>query len=184
MTIKTASIPILGLLTVRPMSGYDLKKEIEISLNFFWSESFGQLYPQLKMLREAGLIALLAPQSDSGREKKTYEITEQGRDVLAKWILQNPVIRPQRDELLLKMFFATEGDPRAIRNHCVNSRAEAVALLQRYQAIDAELRDITEHRDKARYWRMTLKLGISQTQNYIRWCDDVVADFDDEGLNT
>jgi DNA-binding PadR family transcriptional regulator len=178
MTIKTASIPILGLLTVRPMSGYDLKKAIDISLNFFWSESFGQLYPQLKKLKEDGLIALLPQQEPSGREKKTYEITAQGRDVLAAWILQNPVIRPQRDGLLLKMFFATEGDPRAIRNHCVKSRAEAVALLQRYEAIDAELRDISEDRDKAKYWRMTLKLGISQTQNYIGWCDDVVSEFE------
>ncbi|HIP22164.1 MAG TPA: PadR family transcriptional regulator [Rhodobacteraceae bacterium] len=178
MLIKAASIPILGLLTVSPMSGYDLKKTIDISLNFFWAESFGQLYPQLKMLKDEALIELLPQTGDSGREKKTYKITEKGRGVLAEWILQNPVIRPQRDELLLKMFFATEGDPSAIRDHCVQSRSDAEALLQRYVAIDAQLRDMPEDREKAKYWRMTLKLGISQTQNYIRWCDDVVEEFE------
>ncbi len=177
MPIKTASIPILGLLTVRPMSGYDLKKTIDISLKFFWAESFGQLYPQLKKLKDDHLIELLPQAENSGREKKTYKITEQGRKVLADWILQNPVIRPQRDELLLKMFFATEGDPSAIRAHCVQSRADAVVLLQKYEAIDQHLRDAPEDREKAKYWRMTLKLGISQTQNYIQWCDDVEAEF-------
>lgn len=178
MTIKTASIPILGLLTVRPMSGYDLKKAIEISLNFFWSESFGQLYPQLKSLCEKGLIEQLPQDNKSGREKKTYRITPEGQGVLADWILKNPVVRPQRDELLLKLFFASEGDPMAVRDHCLQSRAEAKMLLARYEGIDAGLRDTTENPEKARYWRMTLKLGISQTKNYIQWCDDVVKDFE------
>lgn len=180
MSIKTASIPILGLLTVRPMSGYDLKKAIELSLSFFWSESFGQLYPQLKTLCEAGLIEQMPQDNKSGREKKTYKITAQGQGALADWILKNPVVRPQRDELLLKMFFASEGDPMAVRDHCVNSRAEAEARLARYEGIDAGLRDSAEDPKKAKYWRMTLKLGISQTKNYIQWCDEVVNEFERE----
>ncbi|MEH6524428.1 MAG: helix-turn-helix transcriptional regulator [Sneathiella sp.] len=56
MTLKRSSIPMLGLLTWRPMSGYELKQEIEGSLENYWSESFGQLYPHLRELHRSGLI--------------------------------------------------------------------------------------------------------------------------------
>lgn len=160
------------------MSGYEMKKTIDGSLNFFWAESFGQLYPQLRALCAGGLIELLPSKGVSNREKKTYQITTTGREALYAWISQAPTNRPPRDELLLKMFFTTEGDPDAIKSHCSKARLEAVELLRRYQAIDAELGAMKEDRDKSRYWRMTLKLGISQTQNFILWCDEILTEFD------
>ena len=39
---------ILGLLAERPLSGYQIKKIIDIRFQFFWSESFGQIFPALK----------------------------------------------------------------------------------------------------------------------------------------
>ena len=37
-------------------SGYDIKKAIDIATRFFWSASFGQIYPELKRLQKAGLV--------------------------------------------------------------------------------------------------------------------------------
>ena len=36
---------ILGLLLEGSLSGYDIKKIIDTRFSFFWSESYGQLYP-------------------------------------------------------------------------------------------------------------------------------------------
>jgi len=47
---------VLGFLTVRPMSGYDIKKAVEVSIANFWTESYGQIYPVLKRLTEQGLV--------------------------------------------------------------------------------------------------------------------------------
>ena len=41
---------ILGMLSISPMSGYDIKKEVETSISNFWTESYGQIYPVLKSL--------------------------------------------------------------------------------------------------------------------------------------
>ncbi|MYF92724.1 MAG: PadR family transcriptional regulator, partial [Gemmatimonadetes bacterium] len=46
---------IMGMLSIRPMSGYDMKKLIAQSISYFWNESFGQIYPTLKKLVEEGL---------------------------------------------------------------------------------------------------------------------------------
>ena len=47
---------ILGMLKLGVRTGYDIKKAIDFSTQFFWSASYGQIYPELKRLREAGLV--------------------------------------------------------------------------------------------------------------------------------
>ena len=95
---KLTAIPILGLLTWRPLSGYDLKVTIERSLGNFWSESYGQIYPQLTQLAQDGLIEPEAEPPSSGRNKKVYRITDAGRRALADWLAVPPASRPKRDE--------------------------------------------------------------------------------------
>ena len=48
---------VLGLLGLRPMSGYDIKRAVDRTIRHFWAASYGQIYPELKRLEEAGWIA-------------------------------------------------------------------------------------------------------------------------------
>ena len=45
---------ILGMLALEAASGYQIKKEMEESTSNFWHESYGQIYPILKLLTENG----------------------------------------------------------------------------------------------------------------------------------
>jgi len=54
---NTTQYAILGLLSHQPQSGYDLKKTIDGSIGFFWNENYGHLYPILRRLEKAGLVA-------------------------------------------------------------------------------------------------------------------------------
>jgi len=183
MALTPSSMPILGMLTWRPMAGYEIRQEIQGSIGNFWSESFGQIYPQLRILSEAGLIKILPGEQSTGQSKKTYEITDTGRQALRDWIARDPVNRPPRDELLLKVFFAPEGDRQRVRDHIKKARDEAVARLRTFQVIETQLQKLTAHQDKSRFWRMTLKLGISDAQTFIAWCDEALAEFRDENTN-
>src|SRR6267378_1332508 len=40
---------LLGLLSLGSMSGYDIRQLISQSIGHFWSESYGQIYPGLKL---------------------------------------------------------------------------------------------------------------------------------------
>ncbi len=177
MTLKPSSVPLLGMLTWRPMTGYDLKNEIDGSLGNFWSESFGQIYPQLKALNETGLIEKVPSEISGSSTKTPFAITDAGRAALAEWISVEPANRPPRDELLLKIFFASEGDAHVVRDHCRKAREEAVARLRTFEGIGMKLDVLGAGHAKAKYWRMTLNLGISQTRNFISWCDETVAAF-------
>src|SRR6266508_2295617 len=107
MRPRTSSTPyaILGLLNLAPMSGYDVRKEAETSIGYFWSESYGQIYPTLRDLAAQGLIRRRPGRTSAHRDRHVYEITEAGREALALWRAEPPRDSPVRNELLLKLFF-------------------------------------------------------------------------------
>ena len=47
---------VLGLLSRRELSGYDLKTAIDRAIRHFWAASYGQIYPELRRLEERGWI--------------------------------------------------------------------------------------------------------------------------------
>ncbi len=97
---------ILGMLSVKPCSGYDLKAEFEKGgAALLSASSFGSIYPHLKRLEQDGLIEAQEEVHDR-RHKKIYELTALGWQELTNWLEQAseyPI--PMRDELLLKMLF-------------------------------------------------------------------------------
>jgi DNA-binding PadR family transcriptional regulator len=98
---------ILGLLTVgSSASGYDIRKAVESSIGYFWSESYGQIYPTLKRLAKKGLIQPSAATPNSRRQQ--YSITPAGRESLQQWLAQPFYNEPPRNEFLLKLFFGGE----------------------------------------------------------------------------
>lgn len=180
MQTTPSSVPILGLLTWCPMSGYDIKQMIEESLSNFWSESYGQIYPRLRELESDGLIAKIAQEGKSARGKKTFALTESGRKRLREWLFEVPSARPPRNELLLKIFFAQEGEPAVIRGHIEADCREAEANLARYENIKSSLEDNFEGDPRAKYWIMTVNYGISKTRAFLEWADDTISQFEDE----
>jgi DNA-binding PadR family transcriptional regulator len=96
---------ILGMLSLRPRSGYDIKTVVDRSTRFFWAASYGQIYPELRRLESDGLVeGEDAPKG--GRSRRVYRITKAGRDALREWLLGSTVTIEYRDESLLRLFFA------------------------------------------------------------------------------
>jgi PadR family transcriptional regulator AphA len=96
---------ILGMLSLRPRSGYDIKTVVDRSTRFFWAASYGQIYPELRRLEEEGLIEGEDAPS-GGRSRRVYRITNAGGEALREWLLGSTVTIEYRDESLLRLFFA------------------------------------------------------------------------------
>jgi DNA-binding PadR family transcriptional regulator len=97
---------ILGVISLNPCSGYDMKLEFEKGgAGMLSALSFGSIYPRLKHLEQRGLIETQHI-SMSGHRKKVYELTARGWQELARWLGQSSAYPiPMHDELLLKMLF-------------------------------------------------------------------------------
>jgi DNA-binding PadR family transcriptional regulator len=150
---------ILGMLGLGARTGYDIKAAVDGSTRFFWNASYGQIYPDLKELEEAGLVTgKQAP--TGGRKRKEFELTAAGRKALSEWAATPADMPIMRDENLLKLFF---GD--AI------SREQAIAQLRARRAGHEQflyfLRQITGGTE---FTRLVLQYGIDYAEFNIEWC--------------
>ena len=98
---------VLGIIQHKPQHGYEIKQAIEASFGAIWNVPHGQLYPTLKNLTEKGLVQKHKEQGQKSLDKNVYEITEQGREVLEKWLLEMPKKVPisGKDEFALLYLF-------------------------------------------------------------------------------
>ena len=72
----------LGLLSAEDRSGYEIKKLLEEGpLGHFVEASFGSIYPALTKMTEDGLVEFRTEAQEGRPDKKTYSITERGREV-------------------------------------------------------------------------------------------------------
>src|ERR1700757_475956 len=99
---------LLGLLTIEPMSGYDLGRMVRASIGHIWRESYGQIYPNLKRLKAGGLVECRTEKHPGRPERRIYSITKKGREQLARWLSLAPQPEIPRNEMLLKLFFGAQ----------------------------------------------------------------------------
>ncbi|MFT3887796.1 MAG: helix-turn-helix transcriptional regulator [Arachnia sp.] len=80
------SLVLLGLLSVEPSYGYDLKHGYDRLFGQEKNLAFGQVYAVLARLTKLGLIALLGDEAGAGPDRKRYEVTPAGREEIARWL--------------------------------------------------------------------------------------------------
>lgn len=180
MAAKTSRTPytILGCLTLRPMSGYDVKRFLDRTVVHFWSESYGQIYPTLERLEEEGLVEGRTEPGERGGEKTVYRITDAGRVRLEAWLAEPAApVRP-RYEHSLKLFFGHVVGPGTSLEHVERLREEVAASLADYREKERELVARLEEGDAPEhlpYWLTVLRGGLRYAEMVQGWCDESEA---------
>jgi len=171
---NTTQYAILGLLTIEPMSGYDLGKNLRESLNYFWAESNGQIYPTLKRLVADGLIVPVATQATGRRARQKYRLTTAGRKRLKEWLAKPPQPQPPRNELLLKLFLGRSAPKGAITKHIARFKRQYEEIVSLLKSFGESMR--MEHAGSAdlKYWMLCLEHGIRLRQAQIHWCNSAL----------
>ncbi|MCG8917443.1 PadR family transcriptional regulator [Actinokineospora sp. PR83] len=112
--LNATSYVVLGMLSAGPATSYDLKQRVGYTIGHFWAFAHSQLYDEPSRLAEDGLV--VSAVEDGGRRRRTYSITEAGREALREWLVApTPEETEVRDLGLLKLFFAAHGNPRTLR---------------------------------------------------------------------
>lgn len=171
-------LAILGLLHEAPMHGYELRKQIVIRLGSLRAFSYGSLYPALRRLTRAGLIAedvdQPARETVSGawskRSRKVYRITADGKERFADLLSD---IGPQAwdDETFgvhLAFFSRT---PAETRMRILEGRRRAVE--ERREGLRSTLARAGEQID--RYTRDLHQLGLDSSDREVRWLNELIS---------
>lgn len=172
---SSSSEVLLGLLTIEPMSGYDLGQLIRISVGHFWRESYGQIYPNLKKLALDGLVTAKAERQKGKPDRRVYSITQKGREQLAKWLAVEPQPEIPRNELLLKLFFSAQVSPRIPIGHLERMVEEESTLLKEFRQAEREIAGNRQYPD-APYWRMTARFGQLELEAHLRWAQETLGE--------
>lgn len=137
--LTTTEAAILGVLTGGAMSGYDLKKAIDASVGYFWGPAKSGIYALLPRLVASG-YATGRKVAQSGRpDKRVYRITTAGRRALRSWIEDTPAPPdPDRNPLLLKLFFGALTSPDVLAAQIRERREEAKRLDRALHEFDRE----------------------------------------------
>jgi DNA-binding PadR family transcriptional regulator len=166
---------ILSALIGRSCSGYDLAKQFDGSVGFFWQASHQQIYRELARLAEQGLVSAEAIPQEGRPDKKLYSVTEAGQDFLKEWIGTPTEMSSLKDDLLVKLFAGHLVPKPTIAKEAEHHRQQHVQRLVTYRQIEQTFFANPQALDVAdRFRYLTLRSGIRYEIEWLAWCEEVM----------
>jgi DNA-binding PadR family transcriptional regulator len=104
----TTSYALLGLLRIKPWTTYELAKQVQRSLGWFWPRAERKLYDEPKHLVTLGW-AKATDERTGNRPRTVYAITPKGRGALRSWLSEPSAPSLFESEAMVKVFFADGG---------------------------------------------------------------------------
>lgn len=178
--MKETEYVVLGLLSESPLTGYRIKRLIDLRFHFFWSESYGQIYPTLKALEAKGLIEEVSRAARCNRSQKTYHITPGGTDALRLWLKQPVVRETVRLEILLKMYFSHLVSVDAMIMHLREFQEKHEKDLKMMNEVERELTAILDESPNHPYILRVVNLGKRVNEAYVTWSRETIKFFKKE----
>lgn len=167
---------ILAVLSDHTCSGYDLAKQFDGSVGFFWNASHQQIYRELSKLEQQGMIESQEVEQSSRPNKKMYLVTPEGKAMLCNWIIQPSKVPPVKDELLIKLFVGYLVPRDEIMRLLQEQRSLHLESLETYRSIEQEYFTPSDAlSETARFQYLTLRNGIHFEQGWLAWCEEAIA---------
>jgi PadR family transcriptional regulator, regulatory protein AphA len=158
---------LLGLLRKGPMSGYDLRKDVERSVAYFWAPAKTQIYATLPRLVESGHATQQKVVQSARPDKTIYELTESGREALREWVEEAPLDAGHgRNLILMKLYFGEGAGQDALLSQVRERREEAERLLAELEELDASGEGGSPFEGITRRW------GRLYAESLLRWTQE------------
>lgn len=168
--VNKSQYAILGCLTIKPLSAYEMKALMDRSTQFFWSEREGQLYPTLKKLVTNNWVTYTEEAAQKVGLKKIYVITAEGKQAFDQWFVSEMAPPVERNELLLRLFFAKSQHEGAAKLLLEQARQRYQNELDKLNAMHHYLKQQQAKGIDITYYEMTLEHGLTIAQAEINWC--------------
>jgi DNA-binding PadR family transcriptional regulator len=178
--LSPTSFAILGLLSIRPFTTYELAQQMERTLSWFWPRAASMIYEEPKKLVSASLAD--SHVTFTGKRRSTvYEITDAGRSALREWLDAPATGMRLEFEAMIKVAFADAGDVSQARATVREIRADAEARLAEILDRSAEYASTGgPFPDRLPVAAITGKLLMGQHEAVIqwaRWAEDALAEW-------
>ena len=176
---------LLGFLNYRPMTGYELKQNMDGSTSHFWTAKLSQIYTTLKSLEEKGWVRSSVQAQAERPDKRVYTITSEGNISLQKWLAEPLTeVTSHKNTLLLKLFFAAQTDKETILAllHLQKTLHERQAEFYRTKSRDL-IQSILQRSPKLEkdgmFWETTRRFGELYEEMNVKWLDETILSLEE-----
>ena len=171
---------VLVVLSKGEMTGYDISKQFDKSVGFYWETTHQQVYRALKMLSRDGLVAYKIEEQNGKPDKKIYTITALGHDELLRWLSQTSRRPPINEPFLVKLKAGLEESLPHLISELEENIESCEAKLSAYHQIES----LNFNRDiplstTMRMHYLILKNGIAFEQYWYNWATMAKAELED-----
>jgi PadR family transcriptional regulator AphA len=167
--VTATEVAVLGLLVDGERSGYDLLRQAEQSVGFFWTPAKTQLYAVLRKLVDNGFATARLVRQHERPDKTLYRITNAGEERLRAGLeqVQSTV---NKNPLELRIFFGRHRPLEAVI-------ADLEAVRDRGRAHLAELEEIerTFDHEEHLFPYLTLLRGKANAAADAAWAEQALA---------
>jgi DNA-binding PadR family transcriptional regulator len=141
----------------------------------FWQAQRSQIYPELARLEAAGLVAHHRVEQLDRPDKKVYQITDEGRAALRRWVIEPAGVPASRNEFVLKVYSLWLAEPRQalafVRAREVQHRDRLDRLESTALALEREAGGQVARPDTPEFGGYaTVLAGIHAERAQVDWC--------------
>lgn len=172
---------LLGFLTYKSNTGYELKQRMDTSTNHFWHAKQSQIYTTLKKMEETGLVTSFLEHQNGRPDRRVYTITKAGQKDLQKWLSESENgLDPIKHSLLLKLFFSAKQDKNLVLARLQRQRVLHAQQIDHYisetaVAIKKIAASLPELKPDALMWEATRRFGQLYEEMTLKWIDETIA---------
>ncbi len=166
---------LASLVGNRPCSGYDLAKQFNSQLGFFWRATHQQIYRELAIMERDGLVVSEIVPQEERPAKKVYRVTDRGRRFLIEWIAIPSEPSPVKEDLLVKFHVGYLASGRIIIDEIQRQKKIHADKLALYREREREFfPDQGSLSMKARFRYLNLRRGIMHELSWLAWFDEAI----------
>jgi DNA-binding PadR family transcriptional regulator len=168
--LSATTYVVLGLVSIRPMTGYELAAYAERSIGNFFPLTRSHIYSELHRLGRLGLLEATEIAQENAPTKRVYEITPDGSSELRHW-LGDAVMKEERSRslFLVRIFFGDRTSPEHLA--ALLDEFESAARARRDRL--AAMADKLAGRPASVFRRSTAMFGLRREQANLDWVAEV-----------
>ena len=161
---------ILGFLSWKPLTGYELKKYFAETEFIPWSGNNNQIYKTLVELNNAGLVNKEIIQQENYPTRKVYHINSKGIDELNGWAKSKPDIPHTKNTFLIQLAWSDGLSNEEIENLINLYQCETeMQLIMCRERLERKTVFPEKNKRAEFFWEMLWQNRISNYQNELNW---------------
>ncbi|MGD0441085.1 MAG: PadR family transcriptional regulator [Acidimicrobiales bacterium] len=170
--LNSTQAALLGLLRMHgpmtggEMTGGELVRAAKLMIGDYWTITRSQVYRELGVLADQGLLAAGLP---GPREARPFRLTEAGEAAFLAWLDQEPGEDTVRLPILLAVLFGGALPHNRLAEILDGYESRHRENLDRYRSLEAELASAKVDL----YSRATLSFGIFYEEAVLRWLESL-----------